>query len=86
MFDLDFTYESDRPHKLRAIGTLTPYHPARVNCSNDDACPEEGGELEDLQFFMVRVGKDGKERQRQIPAKVAAKRGLEERVYEELAG
>jgi hypothetical protein len=41
--------------KFRVEGSATPYVPARVNCSNDDACPAEGGVEEVTSAHLLDV-------------------------------
>jgi hypothetical protein len=42
-------------HKFIVEGTATPYRPARTNCSNDDACPAEGGIEEYTKVHLLDV-------------------------------
>jgi hypothetical protein len=38
--------EAGEEQEYEVTGNVSPYRPARTNCSNDDACPAEGGEVE----------------------------------------
>ena len=44
-------------HSLRVVGECNPYIPARTNCSNDDACPAEGGDFEVGTVYLQRGDK-----------------------------
>lgn len=37
---------SGEEQDYEVTGSVSRYYPARVNCSNDDACPAEGGDVE----------------------------------------
>ena len=47
-FDLNLIYDGE---SVRVTGSVSEYVPARTNCSNDDACPAEGGEIEDFRIY-----------------------------------
>jgi hypothetical protein len=66
-------------------GAVSPLIPARTNCSNDDAHPGEGGEVEILAFHLTAV--DGKACDRRslgdLPDLTAADRHeIEQALYE----
>jgi len=37
----------------RITGSISPYIPARINCSIENSYPAEGGELEDLEVILT---------------------------------
>jgi hypothetical protein len=54
-----------REHRIRVTGEAMPVIPARINCSNDDACPAEGGEIEVGEIFLICTS-NGKDLERKL--------------------
>lgn len=65
MIDIEVTYERDRTHRLRFIGTKEPCIPAvGMNLPWEYSRPAEGGEFEAHEIRVIRG-----DRERKLPAK-----------------
>ena len=68
-FDFETTL-GERDHVLRVTGAIMPIIPARgLSGPPEYAYPAEGGEIEDVQLFLIHKRKDGRlvERELQDP-------------------
>lgn len=73
MFEVELTVDR---HKLRATGNMTKFYPAITSGPADRWAPAEGGELEDVEVFLVR----GK-RERRLPEKMVDRLDLADDIY-----
>ena len=80
---IDITWEE---HTFRVTYEWSKPRPARTNCSNDDACPAEGGFEGINQVHLVKRGPKGREVLRSLSVQEIEKlTGLYEHVAEEVA-
>ncbi len=64
-FDFETTMGNDRT--IRVEGKVSPYIPARgLGGPPEFAYPAEGGEVKELQIFLVHVSKDGRKVEREL--------------------
>ena len=84
----DFTLKHGNDRTLRLKGHVTPYSPAVMYLSNGDpGYPEDGGEIEDLEIFLVHKRKDGKLVEKYLEAPDGSKlaESLYDSIYEHIA-
>ena len=87
-FDILLTVnsESGNEHLLRVTGTAYPYVPATgPTMDNAGGDPPEGGEIEDVEAFLVYDRKNRRRVERRLPDKMVDALKLDDKIYEELA-
>ena len=73
-FNMYVCFWAKSQHNLRIVGEAEPYVPARINCSNENACPAEGGGFEVNTVYLQRGDKSkGTFRERKLSTEMVSR-------------